>query len=243
MCGRFMLIQDANSLRERFRAELPVETSLQPSYNISPGKRTPVITGQQPHEIQMFHFGLIPFHAVKPVPLTEARSEGENNPTNDPGFAGEMGIFTTPAFRKPILAQRCLVPADAYIVGTTDEKIQRPYLIYLRNKIRPFALAGIWDVWINPDSDESICSFAIVTTYSNRLIARLPYSRMPVILQREDESKWLSGGASPEELAALMRPYPAEWMNGFPIAPTIRNSLANDPGLIHPVGPRIFTER
>ncbi len=103
-------------------------------------------------------------------------------------------------------------------------------------------MAGIWDVWSNPDSGELFHSFAIVTTYPNQLVARLPYHRMPVILFREDEAGWLSKDASPRELSLLMKPYPAELMNGFPIAPTIRNPLANDPGLIHPVGPRIFTE-
>ena len=242
MCGRFILIQDAISLKDRFRAELPGETSLHPSYNISPGQRTAVITGERPNEFQMFQFGLTPDSAFKPVMLIEARSEGEKNPTDDPGYTGEMGIFTLPAFRKPIHSQRCLVMADAYIEGITVERLNKPFLIYLRNKIRPFAMAGIWDVWSNPDSGELFHSFAIVTTYPNQLVARLPYHRMPVILFREDEAGWLSKDASPRELSLLMKPYPAELMNGFPIAPTIRNPLANDPGLIHPVGPRIFTE-
>ncbi len=242
MCGLFILIQDANSLKDRFRAELPGETSLQPSYNISPGQRTAVITGDRPNEIQLFHFGLTPHDALKPVLLIEARSEGEKNPTDDPDYTGELGIFNVPAFRKPIHSNRCLILADAYIEGTPDARLNRPFLIYLRNKIRPFAMAGIWDVWSNPDSGELFHSFAIVTTYPNQLVARLPYHRMPVILHREDEARWLSKDASQKELSAMMKPYPAELMNGFPIAPTIRNPLANDPGLIHPVGPRIFTE-
>jgi len=242
MCGRFILIQDAISLKNRFRVEVPEGLDLRPSYNISPGQKTAVITGERPHEIQLYRFGLTPSWSQKPMLLINARSEGDNNPDDDPDFTGEMAIFDKPAFRKPIRSQRCLVPADAYIEGTTREKLDRPFVVYLRNKVRPFAFAGIWDVWSNPDTGELIHSFAILTTFPNQLVVRLPHHRMPVILSRENEARWLSDDLSSNELSALMQPYPAELMNAYPIAPTIKNPRANDPGLIHPAGPRIFAE-
>lgn len=242
MCGRFILIQDAISLKNRFQTDIPEGVSLKPSYNISPGQNTVVITGERPHELQLYRFGLTPSWAQKPMLLINVRSEGDNNPNNDPDYSGEMAIFNKPAFRKPILSQRCLIPADAYIEGTTTEKLNKPYVIYLRNKVRPFAFAGIWDEWKHPETGELIHSFAILTTFPNRLVARIPHHRMPVILSRENEARWLSKELSTDELSAMMQPYPAELMNGYPIAPTIKNPRANDPGLIHPAGPRIFAE-
>ncbi len=242
MCGRFILIQDAISLKNRFKLEIPEGLDLRPSYNISPGQKTAVITDERPHELQLYRFRLTPSWAQKPVLLINARSEGDNNPTDDPEFSGEMGIFNKPSFRKPIRSQRCLIPADAFIEGTVKEKLDKPFVIYLRNKVRPFAFAGIWDEWKHPESGELIRSFAILTTFPNRLMARIPHNRIPVILHRENEKRWLANGLSTEELSSMMVPYPAELMNGYPIAPTIKNPRANDPGLIHPAGPRIFTE-
>lgn len=242
MCGRFILIQDAISLKNRFRVEVPEGLDLRPSYNISPGQKTAVITGERPHEIQLYRFGLTPSWSQKPMLLINARSEGDNNPDDDPNFTGEMAIFDKPAFRKPIRSQRCLVPADAYIEGTTREKLDRSFVVYLRNKIRPFAFAGIWDAWSNPETGELIHSFAILTTFPNQMVVRLPHHRMPVILSSENEARWLSDDLSSNELSALMQPCPAELMNAYPIAPTIKNPRANDPGLIHPAGPRIFAE-
>jgi len=43
-------------------------------------------------------------------------------------------------------------------------------------------------------------------------------------------------------LTRLLVPYPGELMNAYPIAPTIKNPRADDPGLIHPAGQRIMPE-
>ncbi|WP_255454164.1 hypothetical protein [Prolixibacter sp. NT017] len=40
----------------------------------------------------------------------------------------------------------------------------------------------------------------------------------------------------------MLQPFPAEHMNAYPIAPTIKNPQADDPGLIHPAGPRLLSE-
>lgn len=242
MCGRFILVQNTVSLKNRFKVDIPEGFDLKPSYNISPGQKSAVITGDKPGELQLFRFGLTPHWARKPMLLINARSEGDNNPEDDPEFSGPMAIFDKPAFRKPIRSQRCLVPADAYIEGTTAEKLNKPYVIYLRNKERPFSFAGVWDEWDNPDTGEKIFSFAILTIFPNKLIAGLPHHRMPVILSRENESGWLSRDISREELSKWMAPYPAGLMNGYPVHPAIRNPKTNDPSSIQPTGPRIFAE-
>lgn len=242
MCGRFILIQDAISLKNRFKLDVTEGLDLSPSYNISPGQKTAVITGEKPKELQLYRFGLTPHWAQKPMLLINARSEGDNNPGDDPYYNGPMAIFDKPAFRKPIRTQRCLIPADAYIEGTTNEKLDKPYVIYLRNKVRPFSFAGIWDTWDNPGTGEKIFSFAILTIFPNQLITKLPHHRMPVILSGEDEAGWLSRDLSSEELSKLMKPYPAELMNGYPVNPVIKNPRTNDAGSIQPTGPRIISE-
>ena len=76
---------------------------------------------------------------------------------------------------------------------------------------RLMALAGLWETWRSP-AGERVRSFAIVTTPPNRLLAEL-HDRMPVILAPEHWPAWLGErAADPEELRALLGPYPAEDM-------------------------------
>lgn len=242
MCGRYILIQTAEVLERRFEVNVPDTVKLVPSYNIAPGKYAPVITGDRPDIIQLFRFGMTPSWMTKSGFFINARVEGDHNPENDSNFSGIKGIITKPAFRKAIRSQRCLVPADAFFEGPEKEKLSKPYLFYLREKVRPFAFAGIWDSWKNPVTGEMINSFAIITTVANDLIRMINHRRSPVILNRSDEKKWLSGSLPLSEVTRLLVPYPAELMNGYPIAPTIKNPLADDPGLIHPVGQLLMPE-
>ena len=186
--------------------------------------------------------GLTPSWATKPNLIINARAEGDSNPDNDPRYTGSKGIISKSAFRKPIRIQRCLIPADAFIEGPEKEKLDKPYVVYLRNKVRPFAFAGIWDQWTNPESDEIISSFAIITTVANILLRKIHNHRSPVILKQEDEKRWLSSNIPLAEITNLLIPYPGELMNAYPIAPTIKNPRADDPGLIHPAGERLIPE-
>ncbi len=242
MCGRYILVQKAEVLEKRFGVLVPDTIHLIPSYNIGPGKYAPVITNDQPHQIQMFRFGMTPSWMAKPTLFINARSEGDHNSDNNPAYTGAKGIITKPVFRKPIRSQRCLIPADAFIEGPEKEKLNRPYVVYLRDKIRPFAFAGIWDCWKNPLTDELIYSFAIITTVANEVMQKIQHHRSPVILHRSDEKKWLSDSLPLSEVTRLLNPYPGELMNAYPIAPTIKNPRADDPGLIHPAGERIMIE-
>jgi putative SOS response-associated peptidase YedK len=242
MCGRYILIQKAEVLEKRFGVSIPDTISLVPSYNIAPGKYAPVITNDHPHDIQLFRFGMTPSWMAKPSLFINARSEGDHNSDNNPNYNGAKGIITKPAFRKPIRSQRCLIPADAFIEGPEKEKLNKPYVIYLRDKVRPFAFAGIWDSWKNPESGEIIHSFAIITTVANELLQKIQHRRCPVILHRSDEKNWLSNSLPLSEVTRLLIPYPYELMNAYPIAPTIKNPGADDPGLIHPAGERLMPE-
>lgn len=243
MCGRYILVHKIEFLEKRFQAAAPPETTFSTSYNIAAGNYAPVIINQEgQNKLQLFRFGLTPSFSKKSKLFINARAEGDHNQENNPVYRGACGIINKPAFRKPIRSQRCLIPADAFIEGTSEEKLSKPYLVYLRNKVRPFAFAGIWDSWRNPANDELIFSFSIITTTSNNLIQRIPHHRSPVILPAEAENQWLNHSLPLSEITALLLPYPARLMNAYPIAPTIKNPEANDPALIRPVGERIMPE-
>lgn len=127
---------------------------------------------------------MTPFFSKEPLNLINARAQGDKNRDNNPNYKGSKAIFLKTAFNKPIQSQRCLVIADAYYEWSDQNK---PYLVYLQNKTRPFAFAGLYDQWKNPASGEIDYSFAIITPTTNPLLQSIGVRRMPVILSRSNE--------------------------------------------------------
>ncbi len=242
MCGRYILVQKVDILEKRFEVQAGNSFIWEPNYNISPGQFAPVITSEFPNRLQLFRFGLVPFWAKKDMFLINARSEGDYNTDNNPKYTGARGIISKPAFRKPIRSQRCLILADAFIEGSTKEKLDKPYLVYLKNKVRPFAFAGIYDVWENPTNREQVHSFAIITTTSNSLLREIPHHRSPVILRPEHEKAWLKKELALHEVSSLLNPFPGDEMNAFPISAQIKKPGFSSPELILPSGERLSKE-
>lgn len=242
MCGRYVLVQKMEIIEKRFNVINKLELEWEANYNISPGHLAPVITDAEPDRIQLFRFGLTPFWAKKEILLINARAEGDYNKEDAPDYNGAKGIITKPAFRKPIRSQRCLIPADAFIEGTTKEKLSKPFLVYLRDKVRPFAFAGIWDEWVHPATGEMIRSFAIITSVSNALLQKIPHHRSPVILPQRSEQRWLRQNIPLTDVTAMLKPYPAELMNAYPISSDIKVPGKNEKELIQPIGERLLPE-
>jgi putative SOS response-associated peptidase YedK len=92
--------------------------------------------------------------------------------------------------------------------------------------------AGLWERWKDPASGETIKSFTIITGAPNPLGEPI-HDRMPVILDPADFPRWLGEEeASPDELRALLRPYPHEPMRVYPIGLRIGNVKNDDAALI-----------
>ena len=241
MCGRYVVVSSVETIEKRFNVTADqMAIDFKPNYNLGPGALAPVITNNDPDKLQLFTFGLCPSWSKKRMYLFNARAEGDGNAENNPDYKGGKGIITKPSFRKPIRSQRCLVIADAFIEGTKDEGLDKPFVVYIKSG-RPFALAGIWDTWANPETGELVNSFAIITAPPNALLQRLPHHRSPVVLRRSDELRWLRAEAL-NEVTDLLEHYPAEDMNAYPISPRIKNPRNNARELLEPVGERIVPE-
>ena len=146
--------------------------------------KTPVILDENQGEIQMFNWGLIPFWAkddkIKKMTLN-AKIET---------------IAEKPSFRNSV-QKRCLVIADGYYEWQWKDskgKEKQKYLITPTDQ-EILAFAGIYSTWINPETDESINSYSIVTTEANELMAEIHNNkkRMPVVLKKQDHKSWLNG--------------------------------------------------
>ncbi len=242
MCGRYILVQKVETIEKRFNVIAPIGLLWKASYNISPGQMAPVITSEHPKYLDLMQFGMTPFWAKKQMYLMNARAEGDRNRENNPQYSGAKDIISKPAFRKPIRSQRCLVIADAFIEGSTNEGLDNPFMVYLRNQERPFAFAGLFDEWKDIKSGNIIKSFSIITTTSNELMLKIPHHRMPVILDRNQEQVWLNKSTPLSRITKMLRAFPYNLMNAYPISSSIKNPKNNTENLVQPLGERLIME-
>jgi putative SOS response-associated peptidase YedK len=149
-------------------------------------------------------------------------------------------LASKPAFRKPLVSRRCLVPATGYYEWVEAPKGggKQPYRISLRGEGDGaggiYAFAGLYDIWQGPGG-EALQTYTIVTTSANEAISAI-HSRMPVILARDAEGAWLDpNNRDVEELIALLQPYPEEGMMAYPVSRLVNSPTIERRELIQPV--------
>lgn len=190
-------------------------------YNVAPSQEVPVVrrTEDGENEILLMRWGLIPSWAREPRlnrPIINARSET---------------LTEKPMFRRLVRQQRCLVPATGFFEWKTTD-VKRPFFVHLRDS-RVFAFAGLYDTWRDPLGSAQM-TFTIVTTEPNALVKEL-HSRMPAILKREDEERWLiAGSLSAQELKRILSPYPSEEMETYEVGTLVNNPVREGPDVIAP---------
>lgn len=232
MCGRFSIFADPALLAERFAAALPPE-GLRPRYNAAPMQQLPVILNEDRSTIQLLRWGLVPFWAKDPAignQMINARAET---------------LPEKPSFRTPLQKRRCLVLADGFyewsrgnpeVAGRSGQKTaggKIPLRITLKSG-EPFAFAGLWETWQQPDGS-LLRTFTIITTAPNALVEPI-HNRMPAILLPEDEALWLDNSVGVAGWLGVLRPYPAELMTAYPVSPRVNSPANDDPTVVERVG-------
>ena len=217
MCGRFQLSVKGKEISERFNTEVFDEIH-KPSFNCAPTQLLPVITDSNPHKISLLQWGLVPS-------WTKDLRIGNKNFNSRAETINEKPSFRT-AFRR----QRCLVPANGFYewkAGTTKQA----YRFHLKYE-ELFAMAGIWDIWQGPDGSW-LHSFSIITTEANTLMKPI-HHRMPVILPKEVETRWIYT-TDYKQLIEFLKPYPSEEMSCYTVSGRVNSVMNDDENLIKPV--------
>lgn len=192
MCGRFTLT-DPDPRLLRFRFDLPASAEIDgaPRFNIAP--TDPVLAVRRAddgrRETGALRWGLVP-HSAAPDRferrLINARAET---------------LTEAPAFRDAFAGRRCLVLADGFYEWRASDTGKQPLWI-ARPDREPFAFAGLW-AESRRDHGTSLHSCAIVTCPPGEVVAAV-HDRMPVILERDAEARWLDPATSQPELLALL---------------------------------------
>jgi putative SOS response-associated peptidase YedK len=73
-----------------------------------------------------------------------------------------------------------------------------------------------------------------LTTEANEVVQPV-HERMPVIVGQQHYDLWLSRKVQkPQELAAVLCPYPAETMRSFPVGPLVNDARNDAPECLPP---------
>lgn len=219
MCGRYTLAAPVNELVEQFDID-EYPSSITTSYNIAPTQEVAaVIAEDEKRKLEMLRWGLVPAWADDPSignRMINARSET---------------VAEKPSFRKAFKDRRCLVLSDGFYEWRRTPDGKQPYYIHMKDG-SPFAFAGLWESW--RDAQE-IRSCTIITTEANELVGDI-HNRMPVILAPEDYSLWLDPDFREREaLTSLLRPYPNDAMEAYPVSRRVNSPSNNVPDCIERV--------
>lgn len=169
-----------------------------PSYNICPDRLCPVLTLNKHFKhkkienvmntervIVPMKWGLVPNWAKKDA-SSQFRTINSRSET----------IHTKPAFRHSISSgYRCVVLAQGFF----EWKNRKPVFVYSEensgdiddNFENLIYLAGIFDEWTDPTTNQLVYSFSILTTNSNGTKLESIHDRMPVILDSYEITNWL----------------------------------------------------
>ncbi len=236
MCGRYSITTPVEALRQLFLFdELP---NLAPRYNVAPTQEVPAVrlaraepdaeqSGKR--ELVMLRWGLLPFWAKdikQGAKMINARAET---------------VADKPAFRNAFKKRRCLIPADGFYEWRGKKGDKQPYRIALADG-GPFAFAGLWEAWTNPEDQSRIESCTIVVTEANARL-RAIHDRMPVIIAPGDHAAWLDPQSDRAALESLLKPYPAEALTAVPVSKHVNKVANDDPACLEPAGPPLEAEQ
>lgn len=163
-------------------------------------------------------WGLVP-HWVK------HRDQAKKYWNNTLNARGET-LFEKPAFRDAARSHRCLVYVDGFYEHHHFKGKTYPFFIH-RQDGEPVILAGLWNRWSDPENEDQLNTFSIVTTEGNPLLSKIHNNpklegpRMPLILPEEMTDAWLAevnDKLDQEQLETLIQPFPDELLTAHTVS-------------------------
>jgi putative SOS response-associated peptidase YedK len=222
MCGRFTLTVDPSDLQQQFGLKEPPPAELGPRFNIAPSQAVAVVANNRERTLELFQWGLIPSWAKDPKignKLINARAET---------------LAEKPSFRTALKRRRCLVLADGFYEWRKEAGGTKTPMYVTMQDGRPFAFAGLWEVWQPPEGD-LLKTCTIITTEPNALMAPI-HNRMPAILPREAYDRWLTPDEmKSDEAMKLLKPFDAAQMKAVPVSARVNSPAADTPELVLPL--------
>ena len=196
MCVQYLTTVNANWVKTHFELNLPI-TSAQDVFPTYPGSIILKSHNTQRTALGPARFGLIP---------SWAKDENFGRKTYN---ARLETVSEKPSYKEAWTKRHyALALADAFYEPCYESgKALRTKITQVNRE--PMAIASIWDTWIEPDTDELIVSFSMLTIEAsnhplmNRCHKPEDEKRTVVPLRPELFQEWLN--ATPESARALLK--------------------------------------
>lgn len=119
------------------------------------------------------------------------------------------------SFKLLTSTHRCVVPSTGFFEFKHLNSAKIPYFIYPKND-PIFSMAGLYDEWFNPETNEYHRCFTIITAAANPLMEEIHNikKRMPLIIPNHEVEQFLSGSDDIREFS----PIPSEEMCAHTVA-------------------------
>jgi putative SOS response-associated peptidase YedK len=149
--------------------------------------------------IELYYWGLIPTWVKDEKQAKDFRKQTLN-------AIGET-VFEKPSFRS-IKTKRCLLGVNGFFEWRDLKGVKFPYYISHRDE-KIFSLGCLYENWLNKATGELVNTFAIITTPANPMMEKIHNlkKRMPLIIDRTNEKKWIDPDLENEEIKELIQPY------------------------------------
>jgi len=223
MCGRYTQTAAFDELALRFG--ITVEEvgggEVVSRYNVAPSQPVPIVVAHNGgRRIVMARWGYHPAW-MKTSKLAPINAKAET-------------VATSGMFEAAVRRGRCLVPAAGFYEWqpVPGQKRKQPFYVRLKGG----GLIGFAGLWTPPDPQIGAPpTCAIITTTANELLAQI-HDRMPVILEPDDEARWLDARVTdPGHVLPCLRPLPADRLEVYPVSMLVSSPDTEGAQLVEPI--------
>ena len=170
MCGRYEFNIELDELVSRYKIT-DNNININEIKEVFPSMEVPVInSNNEEKQISNFRWGFNVTFSKRPI--INARSETVHNKST---------------FRESFYNRRCIIPARSFFEWENINNKKVKHRIYTENNL--FSMAGIYNKFSDKDGKEYY-GFTILTKEASNSMKGI-HERMPVILEKNDEDKWL----------------------------------------------------
>jgi putative SOS response-associated peptidase YedK len=227
MCGAYgFSVKDAREVYDRFGVVNKL-TDFKPRWKIPIGTMNPVVyMTADGAQITYMYWTFLPSWAQ------EKRLQYSTFNAKDDRLMESM-------YKEAVPNQRCIIPVTYFF---EPDRIHHPkpepapwYLFKLKDK-EIFGLAGLYNVWTDPNTGKELYTYTIITTKPNADVGKY-HDREPAILQnRNEEKQWINPDLTePEHIVPMLRPYPSGKMEYWRVPDAAKNPRNDYPDVIKPV--------
>lgn len=100
-------------------------------------------------------------------------------------------VLEKPTWKSPFLKHHCVVPMSGFYEAVREGEYAGNVIQFKPKESKLMFAAGIYDIWTNPESQEKLYSFSILTTEPPKFILENGHDRTPIFLEFDKAKKWL----------------------------------------------------